>query len=782
MKYWAYINNEILGPYEKEELIKLPQFTNSTLLCPQSPVGEKTEDWKEAASFPEISALISNTSARSMSANPTDSGFNNPFHNFGNIEIKSIDAAISSQAEPQPQAQSPLDPISLSQIARRQENFFKKEENNEVPNEKNQAQDPQKVPETPEETAKENNETLLPKIDLPEITPLSAGADASNPSGAPPADTGDQGLPGLDTAKNELPDIAPSIDLKPLPEITPLSSGPDLSGGVSPADGNNADPLKSEAAPFDSALPETAPLSAGADPLKDASSSADSALPDLSNLSLPDSLSLPPEMNSQTQPEIQEPAGKSPVSDDMSAEKSFDLPSSDLSQQSSQELSGSVSSGANVKQDISADFSQLKEAGKKIDEINRETEKILALIEKFASNSAGKDDLSSLRTYLDSKIEILGNRINSFDTAEINSSLKNIENKILSIEKKLDSGAAIPKTPPMSAPAIQIEKNYDSAVMSGEEVPRSEKPQAPAAPAPAVQNKKDEPQQSAAPAEKKKIDLGPVFKTVLKAVLSIILAAGIGIAMSLALRSAGIIDLTVYMPFVPPAKKAKNEGGSKNITPPPVSQPSQGVEVSTASASSASKDLSDEAVYFVRTYIKEGTDKTIENLVIEHAQKSSLDSKAITWRAQKMTEDNYNVFAEFPGGKMPVYYLFEVDYKNKKIRPSNDLAGYIIEADEGTAPPKQSLDKKTVVVNEPQKKAENPQSGKVSPKKAKTKTKNIHGENKQAVKPAQEKKAEEKKPETKPESKPKESDEEEYVYEYEDEGEQEYLMPGIPKK
>ncbi|MBU2572614.1 MAG: hypothetical protein KKH28_00845 [Elusimicrobia bacterium] len=58
MKYWAYVNNEILGPYEKEKLFKLPVFSPSTLICPQTPVGEKTEDWKEASTYPEIAALL----------------------------------------------------------------------------------------------------------------------------------------------------------------------------------------------------------------------------------------------------------------------------------------------------------------------------------------------------------------------------------------------------------------------------------------------------------------------------------------------------------------------------------------------------------------------------------------------------------------------------------------------------------------------------------------------------------------------------------------------------
>ena len=68
MKYWAYINNEILGPYEKEKLFELPVFTAATLICPQTPVGEKTQDWKEASTYPEVAALLSTSGASAAPA------------------------------------------------------------------------------------------------------------------------------------------------------------------------------------------------------------------------------------------------------------------------------------------------------------------------------------------------------------------------------------------------------------------------------------------------------------------------------------------------------------------------------------------------------------------------------------------------------------------------------------------------------------------------------------------------------------------------------------------
>jgi hypothetical protein len=58
MKYWAYMNNEILGPFEKEKLLELAEFGAAALICPQTAPGEKTEDWKEASSYPEVALLL----------------------------------------------------------------------------------------------------------------------------------------------------------------------------------------------------------------------------------------------------------------------------------------------------------------------------------------------------------------------------------------------------------------------------------------------------------------------------------------------------------------------------------------------------------------------------------------------------------------------------------------------------------------------------------------------------------------------------------------------------
>ncbi len=58
MKYWAYMNNKVCGPFEKEKLAELPSFSLSSMLCPDAPGGAQANDWKAASSYPEVLALL----------------------------------------------------------------------------------------------------------------------------------------------------------------------------------------------------------------------------------------------------------------------------------------------------------------------------------------------------------------------------------------------------------------------------------------------------------------------------------------------------------------------------------------------------------------------------------------------------------------------------------------------------------------------------------------------------------------------------------------------------
>lgn len=157
MKYWAYVNNEILGPFDKDKLRELPSFSASLLVCPQTPVGEKTEDWKEASTYPELASLTGGAAqpsplpepAAPAAPAPAPQSFPQPAIETASIAFKPLTAAKTVEpippsshtggmadisvsrlgktggAAPEQVAQSSsgFDPISLSQIVRRTEHY-----------------------------------------------------------------------------------------------------------------------------------------------------------------------------------------------------------------------------------------------------------------------------------------------------------------------------------------------------------------------------------------------------------------------------------------------------------------------------------------------------------------------------------------------------------------------------------------------------------------------------------------------------------------------------------
>ncbi len=70
MKYWAYINNVVCGPYPKEKLAEIPSFSLASLLCPDAPGGAQADGWKAASAFPEVLSLFGTAPAPEQPAGP----------------------------------------------------------------------------------------------------------------------------------------------------------------------------------------------------------------------------------------------------------------------------------------------------------------------------------------------------------------------------------------------------------------------------------------------------------------------------------------------------------------------------------------------------------------------------------------------------------------------------------------------------------------------------------------------------------------------------------------
>ncbi|KAF0125989.1 MAG: hypothetical protein FD189_1764 [Elusimicrobia bacterium] len=63
MRYWVYTNNEVQGPFEARELTARPEFSGSSLVCPEAAGGGQGAEWKEASSYPEIFAAPASPAA-----------------------------------------------------------------------------------------------------------------------------------------------------------------------------------------------------------------------------------------------------------------------------------------------------------------------------------------------------------------------------------------------------------------------------------------------------------------------------------------------------------------------------------------------------------------------------------------------------------------------------------------------------------------------------------------------------------------------------------------------
>lgn len=70
MKYWAYMNNKVCGPFEKEKLAELPSFSLTAMLCPDAPGGAQANDWKAASAYPEVLAMFGAAPAPELPRNP----------------------------------------------------------------------------------------------------------------------------------------------------------------------------------------------------------------------------------------------------------------------------------------------------------------------------------------------------------------------------------------------------------------------------------------------------------------------------------------------------------------------------------------------------------------------------------------------------------------------------------------------------------------------------------------------------------------------------------------
>ncbi len=152
MKYWAYINNEIKGPFEPQELVKVDGFSQDTLICPQSSVEEETKEWKEAHQIPEVALLItSNLSSKAEEISEPKELSNIDKKDEIIIERFSVEN-IFTPVKDVNQTVLSTDPLTLSQIRKKVESVSENATTAKDEFDANQqAEEQSKIKNTPEE-------------------------------------------------------------------------------------------------------------------------------------------------------------------------------------------------------------------------------------------------------------------------------------------------------------------------------------------------------------------------------------------------------------------------------------------------------------------------------------------------------------------------------------------------------------------------------------------------------------------------------------------------------
>lgn len=58
MKYWIFQSNQVLGPYDPDDLGRMPVFSPESLVCPEGRKGTSMGDWQRAGMVPDLSVAL----------------------------------------------------------------------------------------------------------------------------------------------------------------------------------------------------------------------------------------------------------------------------------------------------------------------------------------------------------------------------------------------------------------------------------------------------------------------------------------------------------------------------------------------------------------------------------------------------------------------------------------------------------------------------------------------------------------------------------------------------
>ncbi|TPW20533.1 MAG: hypothetical protein FD126_1585, partial [Elusimicrobia bacterium] len=58
MKYWLFQNNQVGGPFDRDELSNTPGFSAESLVCPEGRKGTQMGDWQRAGVMAELAETL----------------------------------------------------------------------------------------------------------------------------------------------------------------------------------------------------------------------------------------------------------------------------------------------------------------------------------------------------------------------------------------------------------------------------------------------------------------------------------------------------------------------------------------------------------------------------------------------------------------------------------------------------------------------------------------------------------------------------------------------------
>lgn len=582
MKYWAYVNNEILGPFEKDKLRELPSFSASMLVCPQTPVGEKTEDWKEASTYPELSA--------GGAAQPAP-------------------APAPAVFQPEPAAQEPahrsaFQPESLSAQEPARQSF------------------PQPAIETPNLTFKplraaQSIDPMPPPAHtdgMADITVNRLGGGSAAPASAP------------------LPVAQSSAGFDPI-SLSQIVRRTETIDQEAPAGGLSLEPRSAQFEPAPAAVPEPAAAAPAAEPAAPA-----------------------------PEPEVFTPPAAAPA------------------QFETENFPRAAATAAAPVADTAG------------------LEKLLRRLDEISANSVSRKDVNDAVDPIRIKLDQMGEVVSSIKNSQFQ---REVTDKLAYLESAIgDVKAALRNPAPAAAPApsheLKIERNSDTVF--GVEPQRAAREPEKAKPEPAKEPVKEEPKDIGT----KKSNIGMALKKVFTLILTLALLAAVLLGAVIGLKTFGIFDATVFIPFpLPfvsaPQQPAQDGAGAfqegQEAAPDQAAQPAGDAAQPTPEQQEALRKESQERVaqeqagrprpapeaapeitYITRTFKPDASGASLENKMYDHASKAGGNPNNTAWEVRTAPEGKFEIDAVIPSRTGNLTYTFLVDRAQKTVAPVNDAA------------------------------------------------------------------------------------------------------------